>query len=180
MYGPVVPGELARLRPPKPEDAETMITWFADMEVTRFMLLRFPPSIEMEKEWLARMSTSPDDIFWVIEHEGTAVGATAIHQIDWKNGSGTTGTTIGEKALWGKGIGGEVMQLRCRFAFMHLPLRKLKSGYYAGNDASGRAQAAAGYREVGRYRAEHFIDGAWVDHIVTEVLREDWLKANSL
>jgi len=28
--------------------------------------------------------------------------------------------------------------------------------------------------------ADQYIDGAWVDQIVTEVLREDWLKANSV
>ena len=70
------------------------------------------------------------------------------------------------------------MQLRCNFAFTQLPLRKLKSAYFDGNEASGRAQTAAGYREVGRYRADQFIDRRWVDHIITEVLREDWEKAH--
>jgi RimJ/RimL family protein N-acetyltransferase len=177
MYGPVVEGERVRLRPPKPGDAEVIITWFEDLEVTRFILLRFPPSIDMENEWLDRMAKSQDDIFWVVEHEGRAVGVTAIHQINWKNGSGTTGTTIGDRSLWGKGLGREVMQLRCRFAFTQLPLRKLKSAYFDGNDASAKAQAAAGYREVGRYRADQFIDGSWVDQIITEVLREDWEKS---
>ena len=177
MYGPVIEGEVVRLRPPKPEDAAVIITWFEDLEVTRFILLRFPPSIEMEKEWLDGMAKSQDDIVWVVEHEGRAVGVTAIHQINWKNGSGTTGTTIGDRSLWGKGLGREVMQLRCRFAFTQLPLRKLKSAYFDGNDASAKAQAAAGYREVGRYRADQFIDGSWVDQIITEVLREDWEKS---
>jgi RimJ/RimL family protein N-acetyltransferase len=176
VYGPVIEGKLVRLRPPKPDDVAVIITWFEDLEVTRFILLRFPPSLNQENEWLDRMAKSQDDIFWVVEHEGGAVGATAIHQINWKNGSGITGTTIGDKALWGKGLGREVMQLRCRFAFTQLPLRKLKSAYFDGNEASAKAQASAGYREVGRYRADQFIDGIWVDHIITEVMREDWLK----
>ncbi len=180
MYGPVIDGNLVRLRPPRPEDAPQMISWFEDLEVTRFLLRRHPPSIDMEKEWLDRMAKSQDDFVWVVEHEGRAVGVTAIHQIDWKDGFGTTGTTIGDKSVWGKGFGRELMQLRCRFAFTQLPLRKLKSGYFEGNEASARAQASAGYREVGRYRADRFIDGCWVDHIITEVLREDWSKANSL
>ncbi|HEX3508022.1 MAG TPA: GNAT family protein [Candidatus Dormibacteraeota bacterium] len=177
MYGPVIEGKLVSLRPPKPEDAAVMITWFEDLEITRFILLRFPPSIGQEIEWLDRMAKSPDDIFWVVEKDGRAVGATAIHEIDWKNGSGKTGTTIGDRSLWGKGIGREVMRLRCSFAFTQLPLRKLKSAYFDGNEASARAQAAAGYREVGRYRADQFIDGQWVDQVVTEVLREDWQKS---
>ena len=180
MYGPVIQGKLVRLRPPKPEDAEVMISWFEDMEVTRFLLLRHPPSIEMEKEWLEKMARSPDDVIWVIEHNEQTVGATAIHMIDWKNGSGTTGTVIGDKSVWGKGLGRELMNLRARYAFTQLPLRKLKSAYTDGNDASAKAQAAAGYREVGRHRADMFVDGRWRDHVITEVLRADWLKANSV
>jgi RimJ/RimL family protein N-acetyltransferase len=179
MYGPVIEGKLVRLRPPRPEDAAVMITWFEDMEITRFLLLRNPPGIEAEKEWLDRMSKDPDQVVWVVEHKGKSVGTTAIHAIDWKNGSGTTGTIIGDKAVWGKGLGRELMQLRASYAFMQLPLRKLKSGYIEGIEASARAQSSAGYREVGRFRKDMFVDGEWRDHVMTEVLREDWEKARA-
>jgi ribosomal-protein-alanine N-acetyltransferase len=179
MYGPVIQGKRVRLRPPTTEDAAVTISWFEDLEVTRFMLLRHPPSIDSEKEWLDRMARSQDDVIWIVEHEGRAVGTTAIHMIDWRNGFGTTGTVIGDKSVWGKGIGGEVMQLRTRYAFTQLPLRKLKAAYLDGNKASARAQAAAGYREVGRHRADRFIDGKWVDEIITEVLRDDWKKGRT-
>jgi RimJ/RimL family protein N-acetyltransferase len=180
MYGPVIQGKLVRLRPPKPEDALLMIGWFEDLETTRFLGRRTPPSIEMEKEWLETTAVDANSVIWVVEAEGRAVGTTAIREIDWRNGFGTTGTMIGDKTQWKKGIGREAMQLRTRYAFTQLPLRKLKSSYFDGNVASGRAQAAAGYREVGRYRADRFVDGRWVDEIITEVVREDWLKSNSV
>jgi RimJ/RimL family protein N-acetyltransferase len=180
MYGPVIQGKLVLLRPPRPEDAPHMITWFEDVEVTRFLARTTPPSLEMEHEWLEKMARSQDDVLWVVEFEGRRVGVTAIHAIDWKDGHGTTGTTIGDKSVWGKGIGREVMQLRAAYGFVHMPLRKLKSAYFDGNEASAKAQAAAGYRVVGRYRAEHFIGGRYVDMIATELLREDWEKANSV
>jgi RimJ/RimL family protein N-acetyltransferase len=180
MYGPVIQGKLCRLRPPRPDDAEVMATWFEDLEATQFLQLRNPPSIEMEKEWLERTAKDPDSVIWVVEVDGRAVGTTGIREIDWKHGFGSTGTLIGDKTQWRKGIGRESMQLRARYAFVQLPLRKLKSSYFDGNVASGRAQAAAGYREVGRHRADRFVDGRWVDLIITEVMREDWLKANSV
>jgi [ribosomal protein S5]-alanine N-acetyltransferase len=180
MFGPVIQGQVARLRPPRTEDAANMITWFEDMEVTHHLFRRNPPSLEEEKEWIERMARDPNEVLWIVEHEGRAVGDTAIHGISWRDGSAMTGTVIGDKTVWGRGLGREVMQLRVRYAFTQLPLRKLKSGYLDGNEASGRAQAAAGYREVGRYRQEHFVGGSYVDLIVTEVLRDDWLKQNSL
>jgi RimJ/RimL family protein N-acetyltransferase len=177
MYGPVIQGNLIKLRPPLSEDAAAMTTWFEDLEVTRFIKLRHPPSLDAEKEFLERTARDPDSVFWALEYEGRLVGGTSIVAIDWKHGSGTTGTVIGDKAAWGKGLAHELMQLRADYAFTQLPLRKLKSGYLEGNVASARAQKSAGYREVGRWHKDRFIDGEWVDHVLTEVMREDWEKA---
>jgi RimJ/RimL family protein N-acetyltransferase len=77
MNGPLIEGSSFRLRPPKEEDAGTMITWFEDQEVTAWLSLGFPPSLEDERRWLSSVATSSDTILWVIEHEGRAVGTTA-------------------------------------------------------------------------------------------------------
>src|SRR6202048_4561255 len=137
MYGPVIQGKLVRLRPPKPEDAPVMLTRFEDLEATHFLQLRNPPSIEMEKEWLERTARDPDSVIWGVEGDGRAVGNKGIRASDWQHGFGSTGTLIGDKTQWRKGVGRESMQLRARYAFMQLPLRKLKSSYFDGNDASG-------------------------------------------
>ncbi len=180
MYGPVIRGKLVTLRPPRAEDADAMPAWFEDLEVTRFLLLRHAPSLEMEKEFLDKIARDPNVVWWVVEHDGRAVGGTGIHDIDWKNGSGTTGTVIADKAVWGKGLGRELMRLRAEYAFMQLPLRKLKSAYLDGNVASARAQKSAGYKEVGRLREERFIDGEWRDEILTELMRDDWERSRSV
>lgn len=177
MFGPVIQGKLVRLRPPVPEEAAAMATWFEDLEVTRFIKLRFPPSLANEKEFLDRTERDPDAIYWSIEHEGRLVGGTSIRMIDWKHGHGTTGTVIADRAVWGKGLARELMQLRAEYAFTQLPLRSLRSGYLEGNVASARAQKSAGYKEIGRWHEDRFVDGRWVDHILTELLRTDWEEA---
>jgi ribosomal-protein-alanine N-acetyltransferase len=177
MYGPVIKGKLVRLRPPQAEDAPAMMSWFEDMEVTRFLYRRHPLNLAAQTEWLDKVARDPDSVLWVIEHEGRAVGTTGIHEINWKFGRGTTGTLIGDKKVWGKGLARELMQLRARYAFTELPLRKLEAAYFDGNEASGRAQAAAGYKIVGRRREYVFAGGRWLDEILTEVLRSDWEKA---
>jgi RimJ/RimL family protein N-acetyltransferase len=172
----VIQGSTFRLRPPRHEDAEVMVTWFEDMEVTRGLGRRFPLSLEEQREWLRKASSDQDHILWVIEHEGRPVGTTSIHGIDWSRQSGETGTLIGDKTVWGRGIAGEMMRLRTEYAFRELALRKLRSGYLDGNEASRRAQEGAGYRQVGRMREEFFRAGAWVDLVLTELMREDWEK----
>jgi ribosomal-protein-alanine N-acetyltransferase len=174
MYGPIIQGSQFRLRPPRQEDAAVMTEWFADQEVTAWLAARMSMSVEAERAWLHQVEESRDTILWVIEHESRPVGTTSIGAIDWANQHGTTGTLIGDKTAWGRGIGGELMRLRADYAFLQHPLGKLKSGYLEGNEASRRAQLASGYREVGRLRREYFRDGRWLDHVLTEMLREDW------
>jgi RimJ/RimL family protein N-acetyltransferase len=174
MNGPVIQGSIFRLRPPPQDDAEVMVTWFEDLEVTRGLGRRFPRSLDEQREWLRKMAADEDRIIWVIEHEDRAVGTTDIHAIDWPQQNGETGMVIGDKTVWGRGIAREVMRLRADFAFRELTLHKLRSGYLAGNEASRRAQEGAGYRVVGSLRQEFFREGAWVDLVLTELLREDW------
>lgn len=174
MYGPEIRGSNFLLRPPREADAEVMIAFFADPDVTATLKLRQPPSLEQEREFLRRQAADPNSVFWAIEHNERCVGSTAITAIDWQNRRGKTGTLIGDKGAWSKGIGGEVMRLRADYAFTELGLNKLHSSYLEGNDASARAQARAGYREVGRRRQHFWRGGRWLDEVLTELLREDW------
>ena len=112
MYGPVIQGKLVRLRPPREDEVKQISTWFEDMEVTRFLKRRYPPSVEMEKEFLDRVARDPSVVWWAVEHEGRLVGGTGIHAIDWRSGFGTTGTVLADKSVWGKGLGRELMRLR--------------------------------------------------------------------
>ena len=67
MFGPIIKGRLVTLRPPRAEEAVMMVTWFEDLEITRFMKLQFPPSLDGEREWLEKMAKGSDDIIWAIE-----------------------------------------------------------------------------------------------------------------
>ncbi len=65
---------------------------------------------------------------------------TGIHDIDWTHGSGTTGTLIGDRTAWGRGIAREMMRRRADYAFTELPMRKpgsLPSEVVAGGCTAG-------------------------------------------
>lgn len=156
-----------------------MVRWFEDPEVTARLKLRMVPSLEFEREWVRSGAEDPGSIRWTIEHEDRCVGTTSIQAIDWQHQHGTTGTLIGDKSVWGRGIARELMRRRADYAFTQQPFMKLKSSYLEGNEASRRAQISAGYREVGRLRREFYRDGRWLDRILTELHREDWERARA-
>ncbi len=179
MFGPILRGSIVTMRPFSHADAELFVGWLADPEVTRTILRVFPPSLEAEHEWIERVARADTELMWGLEYEGRLVGTSGLHNIDWANQHAQTGTVVGDRSLWGKGIGGEAMRLRTRYCFTQTTLRKLTSAYLDGNTASARAQARAGYREIGRRREQYFRDGRWLDEVLTEVMREDWLRENS-
>jgi RimJ/RimL family protein N-acetyltransferase len=174
MYGPVLAGTKVTLRPPDDSDAARFVAWFADLEVTRYLVRRFTFALEQEEGYLKSIGESKTDVFWMLEADGQAIGATGVHQIDWLHAHGTTGLMIGVKTEWGKGRASEAMALRTEYAFRQLNLHKLMSGTYLENEASKRALTKAGYREVGIEREHFFREGTWHDHWTCEVLRDDW------
>jgi [ribosomal protein S5]-alanine N-acetyltransferase len=174
MYGPVLTGTTVTLRPPDDSDAARFVAWFADLDVTRYLIRRFTFAQEQEEGLLKSLGESKNDVFWMLEAEGQAIGATGIHRIDWLHAHGTTGTMIGVKSEWGKGRGSEAMRLRTDYAFRQLNLHKLMSGAFLENEPSKRALMKAGYREVGIEREHFFREGTWHDHWLCEVQRADW------
>ncbi|HYY55586.1 MAG TPA: GNAT family protein [Candidatus Dormibacteraeota bacterium] len=175
MYGPVLRGKRVTLRPPVPEDVPHIVRWLADVEVSRMLgYLQIAFSEAQETDWLKKLAENQNGVFWVIEVDGKPVGTSGIRDIDWKNQHGESGTLIGEREYWGKGIGTEQARLRTRFAFRELNLIKLKSAAFAENVASLRMSKRVGYREVGVERREVFAGGKWHDGVLLELLREDW------
>ena len=179
MYGPVLTGTKVTLRPPEDADAARFVEWFADVEVTRYLGRRAVPALFQEEEFLKRVGESKTDVFWMIEAEGRAIGASGIHQIDWVNAHAITGTVIGDRSMWRKGLGSESMALRTAYAFEQLNLHKLMTQVFMENEPSKRGLVKVGYREIGMEREHFFREGRWHDHWLAELLRSDWEKLRS-
>jgi len=176
VLGPVIEGDRIRLEPPRAEFLPAYRRWFADMEVTRYMLYRHPLSDKGETEWLERTATDDKMVMWAIiaKSSGRLVGNTGIHDINWRNRHAMTGIVIGEKDEWGKGYAGEAMRLRTRYAFLELGLEKLITTVVNPNEASRRALERAGYKQCGLYRRHFLVDGRWHDMWIGEILKDEW------
>ena len=92
MYGPVLVGTKVTLRPPDDSDAARFVEWFGDLEVTRYLLRRFAVGQLQEEGFLKKLGESGTDVFWMLEADGRAIGATGIHQIDWLHAHGRPGS----------------------------------------------------------------------------------------
>ncbi|PWU24116.1 MAG: hypothetical protein C5B48_07475 [Candidatus Rokuibacteriota bacterium] len=179
MFGPVIEGERVRLEPPRPEYAPALLRWLADMDVTRFLRNRNPPSLRQEEESLEKAAEDPHRVLWaiVLKESDKLIGGTVLEKIDWRNRDAESGTVIGDRTEWRRGYASEVMRLRTEYAFMELGLRKVWTGVEMPNVASRRALEKAGYRQCGLMRRHFFANGRWHDTWLGEVFREDWEAA---
>jgi RimJ/RimL family protein N-acetyltransferase len=174
MLGPTLHGRLISLQPSEISDLTIFRSWFADLETTRFLLMRFVPSAKQEEEWFAQISSSPAHVQWKIVHEGRTIGTTALHDIDHLNSAASTGTLIGDRSLHGKGFGTEVVRLRTAYAFNELNLQRLETESLAENIPMHRCLEKSGYLKLGRRRRRIYRSGVWHDSFIFELLREDW------
>jgi RimJ/RimL family protein N-acetyltransferase len=177
MLGPTLVGSKVTLASIKPEHLEHYIEWFADTQVTRFVARDAPPTLKEEQEWLERIARSESDVVWgLFVQDDEHIGSTGIHAINWRSRHAMTGTLIGARSWWGRGIATESMELRNRYAFEELGLEKLVTHVIEGNTASRRALEHVGYQTVGLHRHHEYRHGQWWDVWIGELLRDEWLR----
>jgi RimJ/RimL family protein N-acetyltransferase len=174
MLGPRIEGKLIVLAPPEREHLANYCRWSRDPRIIRYLTIQHPLTMAMEEQWYERIASSPNDVVWEIHREGRHIGSIGLHEIEWRQRRAGGGIWIGEVEEFGKGFGSEAMALRTRYAFLELGLHKVTTSSDIENVASRRAAMRAGYRECGIHRKHNYLDGAWHDVWLGEVLRDEW------
>jgi len=177
MLGTILEGDRIRLRAPALEDLSTFTRWFADSEVTRYLLRRYPPSPAQEVGWFENMAASEKDLVWavvVVKEGGPLIGVIALHRINWQHRHAWIEIVLGERSVWSKRYATEGMRLGTDHAFRELGLEKVLASVYSGNERSIRMAEKLGYRQCGLLRRNAFLAGAWHDEWLGEVLLEEW------
>jgi len=177
-------GEMVRLVPiDKAKHLDNAVRWVNDPEISRYLLIGdFPMTRIAEEAWFDRMSSMNDkDVVLAIELlNGEHVGMTGIHAINWRDGTATTGTIIGVREHWGKGIGTDAARVRSMYAFDVLGLRYLMSAVLEGNERSLRMLKKSGYVECGCYPKRVWKRGSFHDETVLYMTREMWREGSGL
>jgi RimJ/RimL family protein N-acetyltransferase len=173
---PLLQGRLVRLRAREPADAERAFTWINDREVARFLILRYPQSIEEEREWLR--GTPRAGFFGVhlaIETgDGVHIGNIDLRNVHPENRTAELGVMVGDKRYWNRGYGSDAVRTLTRFAFSMMNLQRVHLQTYEYNIRAQQAFAKAGFREEGRLRRHLYVDGRYWDVVLMGCLREEF------
>src|SRR5437762_2899726 len=102
------------------------VAWLNDPEVVRFSQQRHRThTTETCRAYLASFDRTPH-YFWAILSRDSTLGhiGNINAYVDLHNKTADVGIIIGERAVWGRGYGGEAWQAVCRFLLDEGGIRK--------------------------------------------------------
>ena len=164
------------LRRPEIVDLEALYRFKNDIDVTA--TLGGSPRFLSRKdvaEWIDFHRLQKDEMLWTIADSETdaCIGHVGFYSIQHVNRSAEWGILIGEKGLWGAGLGRACLDVTVRFGFDELNLNRIELSVLTTNQRARNLYMSAGFVEEGIKRQAVFRNGQYVDLVCMAVLRED-------
>ena len=171
-----VRGTKVALGPFLPEHLEIRVAYLQDPEVAIYSDGTFRlPSLEHETQVNAQFSEGKGTLFAVYELEKlTMIGEAGLSDVNYLHGRATFGITIGRKEYWGKGYGTEATRLVLDYGFRFLNLYNISLSTFSFNTRAIRAYEKAGFKEIGRRRGAHLLNGQRYDEVYMDCLASEF------
>ncbi len=162
-------------------DYEYFAKWETDPEVTRYLTFDEDRSYEdvVTEALYNKFSREKMDFTIVDRDRNTPVGRIYISRIDRHCDSlDITKFYIGEKSLWGKGIGREIMNELLEYCFTFLHMERVTLDYYTGNNRASGLYESLGFKKEGVARNATKKDGKYYDLHLMSLIRSDFFGEN--
>ncbi len=165
------------LRPLSVSYAREFIKWFADKEVTRFLLLQKAVTFVEEKKWISERIKSKNDYVWSVFVEKKLIGNIHI-RYDKKNRFANLGIVIGDKDSWGKGFGREMMEAVIDYSFKKLKCNRVELIVHSDNERAKKLYKKLGFIYEGTERQKQFnlITKKFADADMMSILYSEYKK----
>jgi RimJ/RimL family protein N-acetyltransferase len=176
VNNPFLIGTRVYLRPLEQADASLLQPWMNDSDVTRNLRGYRPLSLRDEEAFIDSISKNEHAIGLgiAIRETDRLIGATGLHDLDFRNRHAQFGIHIGDKNEWGKGYGSEATGLIVCYAFETVNLNRVWLHVYEDNRRGIRCYEKIGFQQEGVLRQDSYRDGRYRNTIVMGILRAEW------
>lgn len=168
----MISNNLVLLRVWREADLEFLAALRNDVALQAHLLARVRGStIEQVRDWVQERTRSPDSLFLMVAdvRDDSPLGYLQFTGIDLVNRYAELGICLAVSAQ-GRGLGGEALRLALPFLRNTWAVRKFGLRVRADNDRAIRCYERIGFERCGLFREHAYIDGAWHDVVLMELL----------
>jgi RimJ/RimL family protein N-acetyltransferase len=156
-----------------PDDLDELVRWRNDPDVNRYLSERLMNE-EEAGAWFQRLRRNPKIWLKAIQYDDRLVGYGVVESIDETNRKCELAMVIGEKDLWGCGIGRTILVEMLRYAFDELRMHRVWAVAIRGNDRSERLLKNAGFSYEGTMRGAISRAGTFTDLLIYSLLEDEY------
>lgn len=174
-YYALMTGERIMLSPLDPDDAELFCRWMNDPAILARLGRNADGGVTAARQraWMSAPERAYD--FAIVRRsDGRAIGQCGLHGISWHNRKAELSILLGDEAVRGQGYGGEAVRLLEEYAFLQMGLNSLELCVFESNTRAIACYEKAGFVRYGLRHQCDFVNGAWENDVLMELLRADW------
>jgi RimJ/RimL family protein N-acetyltransferase len=161
----------------RPEDVPVIARWNQDLEFTASIGTPGEAhTVEMRQEFYQKHSRPRHDnieFAVILLSIGQLVGFGGLSDIS-RALTATLFVGIGERGLWGKGLGTEATRLICEYGFFFRSLYSIKVEVNGYNHRAIGMYERLGFKSIGRVRGAILLNGQRYDQIIMDLLRKEF------
>jgi RimJ/RimL family protein N-acetyltransferase len=166
------------LRQAERDDLPLFVRWLNDAETSSFLSSGAPLSLAGEERWFERLQEKQGEDRWhfviCLLEDSRPIGTIGFFGIDTVDGNAGVGIMIGEKDLWGQGLGTDALDALVDFGFGTLRLERIWLEVYDFNPRARRSYEKCGFVLEGTLRHAVHRRGRFHDVHVMAILRHEW------
>ncbi len=166
------------LRPLDVADIDTLYGWSTDSDLNMLAgwgRLRSRAAFHAKHE--QRIREPEDDLIVLgVESEGRLVGSVQLALIDRIERRAAVAIVLGDKTIWGRGVGSAALRILADYAFAALNLERLYAEVYGFNVRSQRLMERVGFQREGVLRQHEVHNGARQDMHVFGLLKAEFYQ----
>lgn len=152
----------------------TYLAWLCDPAVVRFSSQRFRThTLESCQAYLASFTDSTNHFLAICDQKSGAMLGTMTVYRSVHHGTADIGIMVGERQVWGQGIGAEAFSLVLSALKASGVIRKVTAGTLAANKGMVRIMEKAGMQHEATRQAQELLEGTPVDVVYYALLCHD-------
>ena len=171
---PIVRGERVWLRPA--ESSDILDSSIEDADLAHFAGFRRSFSRAEMERFLQHISNPEEGVNFAICQLGSTemIGFCGLRDFDRINGSAEVAIHLGDRAVWGKGLGTDAMRALLDYAFGEMRLERVWLRVFDYNERAVASYLKAGFVKEVLLRHDRFHRGAHHDVHLMGITRPDW------